>query len=208
MIVSLTGTLMEALPTSAVLDVGGVGYEMGISSMAASGLPQVGTHGVTLLTRLVVREGAIDLYGFASREERALFDRLVQISGVGPKLALSVLSTFTPQGLAGVVADKDSVRMAKVPGVGKKTASRLIMELSDVFAKDAILSMLTAEPAPAATGAAQEDASVDADAYEALLSMGFTSQEANLALEGHVQAGALTTEAALSYALKRMGGRG
>ena len=98
--------------------------------------------------------------------------------------------------------------MAKVPGVGKKTASRLIMELSDVFAKDAILSMLTAEPAPAASAAAQEDASVDADAYEALLSMGFTSQEANLALEGHVQAGALTTEAALSYALKRMGGRG
>ncbi|MBR3157815.1 MAG: Holliday junction branch migration protein RuvA [Atopobiaceae bacterium] len=207
MIVSLTGTLAEVLPSTVVLDVQGVGYEMGVSSTTAAALPPVGSEDVTLLTRLVVREGAIDLYGFGSRAERALFDRLVQISGVGPKLALSVLSTFTPQALAGVVADQNATRMAKVPGVGKKTASRLLIELADVFTKDAVLSTLAPETSEsAAGGAVGETTGVDADALAAMLAMGFTQQEAQLALEGHREAGARTTEAALGYALKRIGG--
>lgn len=208
MIVSLTGTVTEATSFSVVLDVGGVGYELGVSSATASALGQGGGRSVTVLTRLVVREGAIDLYGFSSREERALFDRLTQISGVGPKLALSILSTFTPQALAGVVADQNTTRMTKVPGVGKKTATRLLVELADVFAKDAILSTVAAGGGEANTAGTAKDAAVDADAFEALLSMGFTSQEATLALEGHREAGALSTEAALGYALRRMGGRG
>ena len=134
MIVSLTGTLADVLPSTVVLDVGGVGYELGVSALTASSLPAVGTERVTLLTRLVVREGAIDLYGFGSRDERTLFDKLTGISHVGPKLALSVLSTFSPAGLATTVATGDVTRMATVPGVGKKTASRLVMELPDVFA--------------------------------------------------------------------------
>ena len=95
MIVQLTGTLLEVLPLHVVLDVQGVGYELGVSATTAASLPPVGQSGVTILTRLIVREDAMDLYGFSSREERALFDRLVAISGVGPKLALAVLSTFT-----------------------------------------------------------------------------------------------------------------
>ena len=104
MIVQLTGTLVELTASHVVLDVGGVGYELGVSAVTAASLPASGTPGVTLLARLQVREDAMTLFGFSSREERALFDRLCAISGVGPKLALSVLSTFTPSQVAGVVA--------------------------------------------------------------------------------------------------------
>lgn len=209
MIVSLTGTIREASPSSVVLDVAGVGYELGISATTAASLPEVGTAGVTLLARMVVREAALDLYGFATREERALFDKLVGITKVGPKLALSVLSTFSPAALVSVVVAQDATGMARVPGVGKKTATRLLMELADVFAKDPALRGLagTAEPMPAAAAAGASGAatSLDSDVLEALLSMGFTSQEAELALEGYAEAGATTVEKALAYALRRLG---
>ncbi|WP_072369914.1 Holliday junction branch migration protein RuvA [Thermophilibacter mediterraneus] len=209
MIVQLTGTLLEVLPTHIVLDVGGVGFELGVSSTTAASLPHVGESGVTVLARMVVRDGSMELYGFASREERALFDQLRAISGVGSKLALAVLSTFSPATLAQVVTTQDAARMAQVPGVGRKKASRLIVELSDVFSKSAELRGLVglSEPgaaslplSPSAVGAG-----VEADATEALLSMGFTSQEAELALEGHAEAGAVTVEQVLAYALRRLG---
>lgn len=210
MIVSLRGTLAEVLPNSVVLDVSGVGYQMGVSTITSASLPAMGTHDVRLLTRLVVREGAIELYGFASVAERTVFDRLVGISGVGPKLALSVLSTFTPQSLAAVVSSEDARRMATVPGVGKKTASRLLMELADVFAKDPTLRGLaqSADDGVPAAASAPVAGGIDSDVAEALLAMGFTSQEAKLALEGRQEAGALTIESALAYALRRLGGRG
>ena len=209
MIVYLTGTLLEATPSTVVLDVGGVGYELGISATTAASLPEVGSAGVSLFVRMVVREGAVDLYGFSTRDERTLFDKLVGISHVGPKLALSVLSTFSPAGLVAVVAADDAAGMSRVPGVGKKTASRLIMELTDVFAKDPSLSGLAADAASpsVAKDAAPVASSVETDVMEALLSMGFTSQEAELALEGHEEAGAATVEKALAYALRRLGGR-
>jgi len=206
-IVQLTGTLVEVMPTHVVLDVGGVGYELGVSSSTAASLPQVGEAGVTVLTRLVVREDAMDLYGFATREERALFDRLVAISGVGPKLALSVLSTFSPAQLATVVATQDIGRMAQVPGVGKRKGQRLLVELEGVFAKDAELRGLVGLEQPSLAAAPSSQAtSVVAEATDALLSMGFSPQEAELALEGHEEAGATTIEKALSFALRRLGG--
>ena len=209
MIVQLTGTLLEVLPTHVVLDVGGIGYELGVSSSTAAALPQVGEAGVTVLTRLIVREDAMDLYGFSTREERALFDRLRVISGVGPKLALAVLSTFSPAQLATVVATQDIGRMAQVPGVGKRKGQRLLVELEGVFTKDAELRGLVGLEQPTLTTAASAPvpaASVAAEATDALLSMGFSPQEAELALEGHEEAGATTIEKALSYALKRLGG--
>ena len=209
MIVQLTGTLVEVLPTHVVLDVGGVGFELGVSSTTAASLPHVGEAGVTVLTRMVVRDGSMELYGFASREERALFDQLRAISGVGSKLALSVLSTFSPATLAQVVTTQDTARMAQVPGVGRKKASRLIVELSDVFSKNAELRGLVGLAEPDAQAlpltAPGASAGVEAEATEALLSMGFTSQEAELALEGREQAGAVTIEQVLAYALKRLG---
>ena len=209
MIVQLTGTLIEVLPTHIVLDVGGVGFELGVSSTTAASLPHVGESGVTVLARMVVRDGSMELYGFATREERALFDQLRAISGVGSKLALSVLSTFSPAVLAQVVTTQDTARMAQVPGVGRKKASRLIVELSDVFSKNAELRGLVGLTGPEGEAlplsSAAPGAGVEADATEALLSMGFTSQEAELALEGHAEAGAVTVEQVLAYALRRLG---
>lgn len=206
MIVQLTGTLVSVLPTRVVIDVGGVGYELGVSSTTAAALPPVGEAGVTILTRMIVREDAMELYGFATREERALFDQLRAIVGVGPKLALSALSTFTPAQLAQVVSTQDISRMAQVPGVGRKKASRLLVELSDVFSKNAELRGLVGLSEPSGQVMLSTDApSVDADATDALLSMGFTPQEAGLALEGHDDAGATTIEKAIAYALRRLG---
>ena len=152
------------------------------------------------------------LFGFSSREERSLFDRLCAISGVGPKLALSVLSTFTPSQLAGVVVAEDAGMMATVPGVGKKLASRLLLELESVFSKDpALVSLASAASLPAHGGvvaaAPAVGSGVDADVTAALLAMGFTGEEATLALEGHEEAGATSTKAAIQYALKRLGRR-
>ena len=210
MIVQLTGTLLEVNLTSIVLDVGGVAYELGVSANTIAALPAQGEAGVTVLTRLIVREDAMDLFAFASKTERALFDQLRAISGVGPKLALAVLSTFTPEQLAHIVQAQDSSRMAQVPGVGQKKASRLLMELSDVFSKNAELKRLVGlgggESARlAVTGGAAGASSVEADATEALLAMGFTPQEAELALDGHQKAAATTIESVVAYALRRLG---
>lgn len=208
MISQLTGSLLEALPTRVVLDVGGVGYELGVSATTAASLPAVGEAGVTLLTRLLVKESALELYGFATREERSVFDRLVAVSGVGPKLALAVLSTYSAASLATIVATQDATRMAQVPGVGKKKAQRLLMELQDVFAKDAELRGLVGmSEAPASdVPLPQTSESVRDEASSALLAMGFTPQEAELALQGLGEAGVTTIEKAVAYALKRLGG--
>ena len=212
MIVQLTGTLVEFTASSVVLDVHGVGYELGVSAVTASSLPETGTPGVTLLTRMLVREDSMKLFGFSSREARSLFDRLCAISGVGPKLALSVLSTFTPSQLAGVVVAEDAGMMATVPGVGKKLASRLLLELESVFSKDpTLVSLASAASLPARGGvvatAPAAGSGVDADVTAALLAMGFTGEEATLALEGYEEAGATSTKAAIQYALKRLGRR-
>ena len=208
MIVQLTGTLVEATPSQAVLDVSGVGYALGISALTAASLPAAGSEGVCLYTRLVVREDAMTLYGFATREERALFDRLVSISSVGPKLALSVLSTYSPKQLYDVVMAEDSALMCRVPGVGKKVASRLILELKGSFQKDAdLFSLVGMGATPQASGQESLPAagSVDEDVATALLSMGFTSREIELALQGREEAGANSLEAAVAYALHRLG---
>lgn len=208
MIVQLTGTLLEVLPTCVVMDVGGVGYELGVSSLTAASLPAAGEAGVTLYVRMVVREDAQELFGFATREERALFDQLRSISGVGPRLALSVLSTFTPAQLAQVVMSRDIDRMALVPGIGRKKASRLLVELSDVFSKDVELRRLVGSTSLSAASATSSvmATSIDAEATDALVSMGFTQQEAELALKGHEEAGASSIERVMSYALRRLGG--
>lgn len=207
MIVQLTGTLLEVTPSRVVIDVSGVAFELGVSSTTAAALPHAGEAGVSVLVRMIVREDAMELYGFATREERALFDQLRAISGVGPKLALSALSTFSPAALAQVVLAQDAGRMAQVPGVGRKKASRLLVELSDVFSKNAELRGLVGltEPDAALPMAAAPSAGAEAEATEALLSMGFTSQEAELALDGHTEAGAVTVEQVLAYALRRLG---
>lgn len=203
MIAFLRGTVAEKTLSSAVLDVGGVGYACGISANTCAALPEPGSpQECRLYTYLQVRDDGAALFGFASREERAVFERLIAITGVGPKLALSVLSSFSPDGLREVVAAGDEKRMATVPGVGKKTASRMILELKDALKVDllgssALLPGLGAPVPPAA------DALDDAAA--ALLSMGFTAAECDLALKGYDGARD-DVSAAVKYALKRLGG--
>lgn len=205
MISQLRGTLVEATMSMAVVDVQGVGFELGISGSTAAQLPAPGGE-LRLFTRMQVREDAMTLFGFASKDERTMFDRLVAVSGVGPRLALAVLSTYTVGQLYSVVMAEDDKAMAKVPGVGKKTAQRLILELKSTFAKDKGFVPVDAIPGQAALSApaaAPAPSALD-DAQAALLSMGFSPQEVELALSGY-DGSDMRVEDLLGAALKRLG---
>ena len=202
MIAQLSGTLLEATPAQAVVDAGGVGFELGISGTTAAALPAPGG-AVSLYTRFRLANDAMALYGFATREERTMFDRLIAVSSVGPRMALSVLSRFTVGELYAVVMAEDAKAMATVPGVGKKTAQRLILELKGTLAKDASLAG-AAVPVAGQLPLSAAGADVLGDARAALLSMGFSPQEAELALDGH-DGQSMRVEELLGAALKRLG---
>lgn len=203
MIAFLSGEVAEKTPSRVVLDVGGVGYECWVSSTTSAAVPAPGSgQRCRLNTHMQVRDDAVTLYGFAEAAELEAFRSLIGITGVGPKLALSVLSTFTPDALASIVRSGDERRMATVPGVGKKTASRMVLELKDVFKNDLLPSAADGGD-PRAPGV---PAGVD-EAAQALLSMGFTSAECELALAGYDGAPD-DLESAIKYALRRLGSAG
>ena len=205
MISQLQGSLLEATPSAVVVDVGGVGFELGISGTTAASLPQVGGD-VRLYTRMQVREDSMTLFGFSSKDERTMFDRLVAVTGVGPRLALAVLSKFTVGQLYSIVMAEDDKSMATVSGVGKKTAQRLILELKSTFAKDKgfVPADVPTMSLPLAQNAAAGAPSALDDAKSALLSMGFSPQEAELALDGY-DGTDMKVEQLLGAALKRLG---
>ena len=203
MIAQLTGTLVEATMSMAVLDVSGVGFELGISGTTAAHLPAPGGQ-TRLFTRMQVREDAMTLFGFVSKDERTMFDRLVAVSGVGPRLALAVLSTYTVGQLYSVVMAEDDKAMAKVPGVGKKDAQRLILELKSTFSKDKGFMPVDAIPGQVAIPVPASAPSALDDARAALLSMGFSPQETDVALSGY-DGSSMRVEDLLGAALKRLG---
>lgn len=203
MISQLHGIVLEASPSQVVIDVSGIGFELGISGITAAQLPALGDE-VRLYTRMQVREDACTLFGFTTAEERTMFDRLVAVSGVGPRLALAVLSTFTTSQLYSIVMAEDDKNMATVPGVGKKTAKRLILELKSVFAKDKGFVPVDIGAVPVAAAAFARSSSALDECREALLSMGFSPQEAELALDGY-DGRDMRVEELLSSALKRLG---
>lgn len=203
MISQLHGIVLEASPSQVVIDVSGIGFELGISGITAAQLPALGDE-VRLYTRMQVREDACMLFGFTTAEERTMFDRLVAVSGVGPRLALAVLSTFTTSQLYSIVMAEDDKNMATVPGVGKKTAKRLILELKSVFAKDKGFVPVDIGVVPVAAAASARSSSALDECREALLSMGFSPQEAELALDGY-DGRDIRVEELLSSALKRLG---
>jgi holliday junction DNA helicase RuvA len=170
MIGRLTGTLAETSPPRLLIDVNGVGYEVDVPMSSFYNLPALGER-VTLLTHFVVREDAQVLFGFLSHEERATFRQLVKISGVGPRTALSILSGLSVHELAQAVALQESGRLVKVPGIGKKTAERLLLELKGKLG-DAI-----ALPSASLASDAQ------ADILQALLALGYNDREAAAALK-------------------------
>jgi len=138
MIGRLTGILAEKTPPLVLIDVGGVGYEVDVPMSSFYNLPALGER-VTLLTHFVVREDAQLLYGFLSAEERAAFRQLIRISGIGPKMALSLLSGLSVAELAQAVSQQQAGRLTKVPGIGKKTAERLLLELKGKLGPDLAL---------------------------------------------------------------------
>lgn len=193
MISFIKGTLVSTDEEGAVIEVNGIGYRVSMSLISISKLGTVGAQ-VQVLTYMYVREDALVLYGFFDAEERELFERLITISGVGPKVALSALSRFEPQELIGAIVAQDVAAVQKIPGVGKKTAQRIVLELKDALAQSAAGPLF----APA-----QPDAQSISAATDALLSMGFTSAEAELALKGAPEDA--NDSELLRYALKRLG---
>jgi len=170
MIGRLTGILLEKNPPQILLDVQGVGYEVDVPMSTFYNLPALHEK-VVLHTHFVVREDAQLLYGFATQDERAAFRQLLKISGVGPKLALSVLSGLSLAELAQAVASKEAGRLTKIPGVGKKTAERLLLELQGKFVAAAL----------AGGAAASVTASADNDIANALMALGYSEKEADWA---------------------------
>ena len=170
MIGRLTGILLEKNPPQILLDVQGVAYELDVPMSTFYNLPVLHEK-VVLHTQLIVREDAHLLYGFLSNEERLAFRQLLKISGVGPKLALSVLSGLSLNDLAIAVANKEAGRLTKIPGVGKKTAERLLLELQGKFV------------ATGAAGTQQGTSVVSAgnDIVNALLALGYNDKEADWA---------------------------
>ena len=170
MIGKLTGTLGEKNPPQVVVDCNGVGYEVDVPMSTFYNLPGAGEK-VTLLTHLVVREDAQLLYGFGSSGEREAFRQLIKISGVGPRTALSVLSGMSVADIAQAVTAQDAGRLVKVPGIGKKTAERLLLELKGKLGPDLGV----------ATGSATSD--TQADILQALVALGYSDKEAAASLK-------------------------
>jgi holliday junction DNA helicase RuvA len=169
MIGRLVGTLAEKSPPLVLVDVNGVGYEVDVPMSTFYSLPALGER-VALLTHFVVREDAQQLFGFLTAAERATFRQLVKISGVGPRTALSILSGLSVTELAQAVSLQESGRLVKVPGIGKKTAERLLLELKGKLGPDLAL------PASVATDA-------QADIVQALIALGYNEREASAALK-------------------------
>lgn len=192
MISYLKGTLAGSDALSAVVEVNGIGFQVGMSTKSLAKLPQAGKP-VRIYTVLQVREDDMSLYGFASQEERETFTQLVNVSGIGPKVALAILSTFTPTELADAILNEDVTSITRIPGIGKKSASRIVLELKGSLEKG-IAAAQGREPVSneGLRGAA-----------EALMAMGFTPQEAEVALQD-APAGA-DEGALLQYGLKRLG---
>ena len=169
MIGKLTGVIAEKSPPLVLIDVQGVGYDVDVPMSTFYNLPALGDK-VSLLTHFVVREDAQILFGFLTREERTTFRLLIKISGVGPKMALSLLSGLSVAELAAAVSRQDSARLVKVPGVGKKTAERLLLELKDKLGADLALPV----------SVANDD---QADILQALVALGYSEKEAASALK-------------------------
>ena len=179
MIGRIAGKLVAKHPPQILVDVQGVGYELDVPMSTLYQLPATGTD-VTLLTHLIVREDAHQLFGFATESERALFRKLLKISGVGARTALAVLSGMSVADLRDAVSRQETGRLTKIPGIGKKTAERLLLELKDKL--DVTVIAVRAENEGAGN-----------DVVNALLSLGYSDKEAQFAMK-NLDAGLSVTE--------------
>lgn len=183
MIAFIRGIVDEVGTDYVVLDVDGVGYLVYSNTAALSQLDNGKT--AKLLTALVVREDAMTLYGFLTQREKHLFERLQTVSGVGPKLAMAILSHLSAQQLSLALAQGDTAMLRRVPGVGNKTAQRLILELKEQMSKE----QLSPSAAGASVSAAPSTFNAATEAVQALITLGYTSGEATTAIESVMGAG-------------------
>lgn len=195
MIGRLRGRIAAREGNVLTVDVQGVGYEVEVTTVTVASSGPADTS-VELFTQLVARDDSMTLFGFRSLAERSLFRVLVRVNGVGPKLAMTVLGALPPEELARCVADRDTGLLTRVPGIGKKTAERIVMELQDRL-----------DDIPVAAGAAPVKADREAaDAVSALVALGWRPAEARRVVES-VHVDGESTEDLIRSALKRMGGR-
>ncbi len=195
----ISGELIMLEPSFAVIDAGGVGYGLSISGTTCGAIAGMIGKNVLLYTHMSVREDAVELFGFYTKEELSAFRLLIGVSGVGAKSAISVLTQLTPEGLASAVATGQNKRISAAQGIGGKTAERIVLELKDKLPRIIPTAGGTDEPA-------RETPSAGGDAYDAavaaLMMLGSSRQEAQSALRG--APAAADTEELIRYALKRM----
>jgi len=196
MIAQLAGSLAHKSPEHLILDVGGVGYQVFVSLNSFYRLPEAGDR-VQLLIHTHVREDAMQLYGFVDREEKELFTLLLGVSGIGPRLALNILSGTPSQELEEAIEAGDLVRLVAIPGVGKKTAERLIVELRD---------KVKLVKAARGAGNGRRATGLEAEAVSALVNLGYRRSEAERAVKAACAAGASDLEAVIRTALRRVSG--
>lgn len=198
----LRGTLAEKQPPHLIIDVNGLGYELEVPMTTLYRLPKLGEP-VTLHTHLVVREDAHLLYGFFEKRERELFRELIRLNGVGPKLALALMSGLEADELVRCVQSQDAAVLVRVPGVGKKTAERLLVELKDRFkaweTSPAMFTLVSDGPLPASVAP-----SAEADAISALVSLGYKPQEASKAIASIEGKAGMSSEELIRRSLKGM----
>ena len=185
MIGSLSGVLRLKSPPHLLLEVNGVGYDIEAPMSTFYTLPAVGSE-VRLLTHLVVREDAHILYGFGSQEERALFRNLLKVSQIGPKIALSILSGVSVEGFATLVKLQDTAALTKIPGVGRKTAERVLLEMKDRLDALAQATMSGAVP--------MTPTSTEGEAWTALVALGYKPAEVTQMLKPFAGSGGTTEE--------------
>jgi Holliday junction DNA helicase RuvA len=193
---SLEGTLLHKAPPHLLLEVGGVGYEVEAPMSTFYGLPAAGER-LRLLTHLVVREDAHILYGFATAEERSLFRSLLKVSGVGPRIGLAILSGVSAPAFAQCVREQNSAALTRIPGVGRKIAERLIVEMRDRV--DAITGAVAGTGNGADGSGAPAAGDPAHDAWSALVSLGYKPAEATRLLKS---AGSGSTEERIRQALQ------
>ena len=192
MIARLSGTVLEKHPMRVVVDVGGVGYDVHVPLSSFSAIGEPGT-ALALRVHTHVREDALMLFGFTSQTELTVFEKLISISGIGPRLALAVLSGLPPNELVTAITRSDVGQLTRIPGIGKKTAERIVLEL-----KDKLAATVPGEPAPAAAGPRE-------DLLSALVNLGYHRPTAEKAVDEVLKnAPEQEFEAALRATLKRL----
>jgi Holliday junction DNA helicase RuvA len=189
MIGQLSGKLVSKNPPQVILDVQGVGYEIDVPMSSFYDLPEIG-QGITLLTHFVVREDAQLLYGFLTHDERRAFRELIKVSGVGPRIGLAVLSGLSVSQLVQAISMQEVGLLTRVPGIGKKTAERLILELKGKLGES------MASPGSSPVGSQQ------ADIVHALLALGYSEKEALMACKGLAQGASVSD--GIKQALKQL----